>query len=129
MDEQPGLPVATCPACGLNVVPQESAGCPRCTTHPLVPRTLPPTGTVWAFTVQRYAPKSPPYVPPPGGFSPFVVAYVQMSDGSRVEGIVEQVSPDEVAIGQPVRFVSCVDVPRFVPADSTTSTTGTEEAA
>jgi uncharacterized OB-fold protein len=72
-------------------------------------------GTIWSYTVQRFAPKAPPYVPSGTEFEPFVVAYVQTPDGIRIEGIVEGIALDEVRIGAQVRLISTTDVPRFVP--------------
>jgi uncharacterized OB-fold protein len=72
-------------------------------------------GTVWTYTVQRFAPKSPPYRPCGGGFEPFIVAYVETDDGVRIEGIVEDIDPAQMRIGLPVRLVSVSDVPRYAP--------------
>lgn len=73
-------------------------------------------GVVWSWTVQRYAPKSPPYVPPAGGFRPFVVAYVELPEGVRVEAVMELPSDDSpaVAIGDRVRLGVLGGVPRAV---------------
>ena len=46
-------------------------------------------GTVWGFTVQRFAPKSPPYVAPEGGFVPFAVGYVDLPEGVKVEAVLD----------------------------------------
>jgi hypothetical protein len=48
-------------------------------------------GTVWGYTVQRFAPKSPPYVPPADGFVPFAVGYVELPEGVKVEARAELV--------------------------------------
>jgi uncharacterized protein len=107
------LRVARCPSCGLVVYPSTVGACPRCTASPLVLDVAHGDGVIWSCTVQRFAPKSPPYVPPDSGFEPFAVAYVETADGLRVEGIVATPDPAEVRIGQSVRLVSCEDVPRF----------------
>ncbi len=71
-------------------------------------------GVIWSCTVQRFEPKSPPYVVPPGGFAPFAVAYVETAEGFRVEGIVAAANPGDVHIGQRVMLTSVVDdVPRY----------------
>jgi uncharacterized protein len=59
-------------------------------------------GTVWTWTVQRFPPKSPPYVPPESGFEPFAVGYVELADGARVEAVLD-VDPASVHIGMRVR--------------------------
>lgn len=58
-------------------------------------------GTLWTWTVQRFPPKSPPYVPPPEGFTPFAVGYVELADGSRVEAVLDVEDP---YIGMPLRL-------------------------
>jgi len=60
-------------------------------------------GTVWTWTVQRFPPKSPPYVPPPEGFQPFVVGYVELAGGERIEAVLD-VDPVTVHIGMRVRL-------------------------
>jgi uncharacterized OB-fold protein len=112
------LAAARCPHCGLVVYPQNVTSCPRCTTEPLDRVNVPGDGVVWSYTVQRFAPKSPPYRPTGEQFEPFVVAYVQTSDGGRIAGVVEGIDPPDVRIGMPVRLISCHDVPRYLPATS-----------
>ena len=50
-------------------------------------------GVLWTWTVQRFPPKSPPYVPPADEFTPFAVGYVELADGSRVEAVLDVESP------------------------------------
>jgi uncharacterized OB-fold protein len=50
-------------------------------------------GVLWTWTVQRFPPKSPPYVVPPDGFVPFAVGYVELVDGSRIEAILDVETP------------------------------------
>jgi uncharacterized OB-fold protein len=63
-------------------------------------------GTLWTWTVQRFAPKSPPYLPPPGGFTPFVLGYVELPEGLRVAAVLEVGVEylDRLAIGTAVRI-------------------------
>jgi len=70
----------------------------------------PLTGSLWTWTVQRFEPKSPPYVPPPEGFQPFAVGYVELSTGERVMAILD-VSLDALRIGMPLKVVSAAGVP------------------
>ncbi len=53
-------------------------------------------GTVWGYTVQRFAPKSPPYVPPADGFAPFAVGYVELPEGVKVEAVIDCVDFDDL---------------------------------
>ena len=63
---------------------------------------LPAVGTLWTWTVQRFPPKSPPFVPPPGGFAPFAVGYVELDGGARIEAVLD-VDPASVHIGMTLR--------------------------
>src|SRR5438067_13893339 len=110
------LPAAQCRRCELVVYPRSATSCPRCGSEPLAAVDVPSDGAVWSYTVQRFAPKSPPYRQPGPDFVPFVFAYVQTADGGRIAGIVEGVEPEDMRIGLPVRLASCTDVPRFTPA-------------
>jgi uncharacterized OB-fold protein len=65
--------------------------------------------------VQRYAPKSPPYQVPPGGFEPFAVGYVELEEGVRVAAVLEVDDLDEVRIGMPLTVTAGQGVPRARP--------------
>jgi uncharacterized protein len=79
------------------------------------PRELSREGVLWTWTVQRFAPKSPPYEPPSRGFQPFAVGYVELPEGVRVEAIVEVGDLESLHVGMPVRLAPSTGVPRFVP--------------
>ncbi|AIY15868.1 DNA-binding protein [Pimelobacter simplex] len=112
--EAPVLRGSRCADCG-NVAFPEAAGCQRCGGTALSPLDLARRGTVWAHTVQRFAPKSPPYVPPAGGFAPFAVGYVELPDGVRVEAVLDAIDIDDPAelTGAVVTLVATEPVPRF----------------
>jgi len=103
-----------CSPCG-NVAYPAAAGCQRCGSSDLVSVELGTTGTVWAHTVQRFAPKSPPYVPPAEGFAPFAVGYVDLPDGVKVEAVLEATTVDDPAelVDARVTLVATEPVPRF----------------
>jgi len=62
---------------------------------------LAPRGTLWSWTVQRFRPKSPPYVGSEGAFSPYLVGYVEFPEGLIVEGrIAARADRDELRVGQ-----------------------------
>ena len=84
----PRLHGSRCGHCG-NVAFPVADGCQRCGQQDMHAIELAEHGTVWGFTVQRFAPKSPPYVPPAGGFVPFAVGYVELSDGVKVEAVLD----------------------------------------
>ena len=70
-------------------------------------------GTVWGFTVQRFAPKAPPYVVPVGGFVPFAVGYVELPEGVRVEAVLDCTDFSELDGDAEVTLVAAEPVPRF----------------
>lgn len=99
--DPPRLLGSRCGSCGTVVFPG-AGSCPRCSQAAMEPHALPDRGTVWTWTVQGFAPK-PPYVPPPGGFVPFPVGYVDLG-----EVLVEAhllVDRSALDIGTPVRLV------------------------
>jgi len=100
-----------CVPCG-NVAYPVASGCQRCGSTELAPVSLARRGVVWAHTVQRFAPKSPPYVPPAEGFVPFAVGYVELPEGVRVEAVLESVDGEELA-GAEVTLIATTPVPRF----------------
>jgi uncharacterized OB-fold protein len=102
-----------CAGCAVAAYPAESA-CPRC-GGPAEPVALSGTGTLWTWTVQRYAPKSPPYVPPAAGFTPFAVGYVELPEGVRVLAALD-IAPEAAEIGMPVTLTAGDGVPRAAGA-------------
>jgi uncharacterized OB-fold protein len=112
--EPPRLTGSRCRDCG-NVAFPEATGCQRCGGADLDAVALADSGTVWAHTVQRFAPKSPPYVPAAEGFAPFAVGYVELPDGVRVEAVLEATTIDDPTelTGATVTLVATTPVPRF----------------
>ncbi|MFD7181649.1 Zn-ribbon domain-containing OB-fold protein [Streptomyces sp. NPDC059904] len=108
-----GLQGARCRGCSVAVYPADAA-CPRC-GGPAEPAVLSCAGTLWTWTVQRYAPKSPPYQPPPGGFEPFAVGYVELADGVRIAAVIEVDDLDTIRIGMPLTIGAGDGVPRARP--------------
>jgi len=114
----PPLRGSRCTGCG-NVAFPAAVGCQRCGSSAVTPLALAGHGVVWAHTVQRFAPKSPPYVPPAEGFQPFAVGYVELSDGVRVEAVLESSDHPEydALAGAEVTLVATDPVPRFATRD------------
>lgn len=104
-----GLHGSRCADCAVATYPAGPA-CPRC-GRPAEPIVLSDTGTLWTWTVQRYAPKSPPYLPPAAGFVPFTVGYVELPEGVRVL-VTLDILPEDVEIGMPVTITAGDGVPR-----------------
>jgi uncharacterized OB-fold protein len=94
-----------CVACGTVTFPVQRS-CPRC-THDVVERhPLPREGLLWAWTVQGFPPKSPPYSGSAEQFQPFGVGYVELDGELRVESILTTADPDALRIGMPMRLVA-----------------------
>ena len=100
-----------CLHCGTVAFPP-ARGCQSCGRLSQVPLQLGSRGTVWGFTVQRFAPKSPPYVVPPDGFVPFAVGYVELPEGVKVEAVLDCTDFAELH-GAEVTLVAAEPVPRF----------------
>ncbi|MEW2626132.1 OB-fold domain-containing protein [Streptomyces sp. NPDC048106] len=111
-----GLPGARCPGCSVAVYPADDT-CPRC-GGPAERAALDGAGTLWTWTVQRYAPKSPPYEPPPGGFQPFAVGYVELDAGVRVAAVLDVGDLGAIRIGMPLTVTAGDGVPRARPTTS-----------
>jgi len=65
---------------------------------------LPSEGHIWTWTVQRFRPKSPPYVGPEA-FEPFAIAYVQLGELIIVETRLTGFAFDTLKVGLPCRLV------------------------
>lgn len=89
------------------------------------PTPLGRAGTIWSWTVQRFAPKSPPYAGPQP-FEPFALAYVELPGEVIVESRLTGVDFDTLACGQPVRLTT---IPFATAADGATLTTYAFEPA
>jgi uncharacterized OB-fold protein len=80
-DGEPHLIGGRCKECGNHTFPV-MPGCPKCSGMEIEAVPLGTTGTLWAWTVQGFPPKSPPYLGEndPDKFKPFGVGYVELSD-------------------------------------------------
>ena len=83
------------------------------------PQQLPRHGHLWSYTIQRFAPKSPPYEGPEP-FEPFAVGYVTLDNMIIVESRLAEVSFDELRIGMPLEMIL---VPFRTDRDGDTITT------
>ncbi len=101
-----------CANCG-NVAFPSAQGCQKCGASQMEPIVLSSRGTVWAFTIQRFAPKSPPYVPPVDGFKPFAVGYVELPEGVKVEAVLDCADFIDLENNAVVELVTTEPVPRF----------------
>jgi uncharacterized OB-fold protein len=112
-----------CLHCGTVAFPA-ARGCQSCGRRATEPAELSEHGTVWGYTVQRFAPKSPPYVVPEGGFVPFAVGYVELAEGVKVEALVDCTNFAELEGQARVTLVSAEPVPRFATDPALVRTEG-----
>lgn len=117
-NESPRLQGSRCGHCS-NVAFPASVSCQRCGGSEMTQIELSTTGTVWTATIQRFPPKSPPYIPPAEGFVPFAVGYVELLEGVKVEALLDGTSAAEL-IGSEVHLVESQPVPRFARAAHST---------
>ena len=78
---KPHLIGGRCANCGNYTFPI-SPGCPKCAGSDIEAAILGTDGTLWAWTVQGFPPKSPPYLGAndPEQFEPFGVGYVELPE-------------------------------------------------
>lgn len=93
------LLLSRCPHCGL-VIWYPRAICPDCHSYPTEWITAAGTGTIYTFTVIRRA--------APGLFAdaaPYVVAYVELTEGPRMLTNIIGCDPGQVQVGSAVSVV------------------------
>lgn len=66
---------------------------------------LPDRGTLWSYTVQRFAPKSPPFAGTEP-FAPFAVGYVELSGMCIVASRLKCASFAELRLGMPMELTT-----------------------
>ena len=97
--DAPILIGSACRACGTVTFPRQ-ASCPRCTSTDVAVHHLARKGTLWSWTVQRFRPKSPPYVGEDSEeFEPYGVGYVELPGEVRVEARLTESDPARLRIG------------------------------
>ena len=104
-DRKPALLGSRCTACGYHAFPS-IASCARCggTTTEIV--ELPRRGKLWAFTVQRFMPKTP-YLSSEttATFRQYGVGYVELPGALRVEARLTENDPAKLAVDQEMELV------------------------
>lgn len=76
-------------------------------------------GMLWSWTVQRFRPKSPPFVGPDAdAFQPYSVGYVEFPEGIIIEGRID-VDVDSVALEIGMKMETTV-IPLFAGGDGRT---------
>ena len=69
------------------------------------PVELATEGKLWSYTVQRFRPKTPPYIGADDdkSFTPFALGYVEFQGQVIVEGRIVGADAADLKIGQPMR--------------------------
>lgn len=95
----PRLIGSRCRRCGTVTFPRQ-ASCARCTSTDVEEHLLARRGELWSWTVQRFRPKTPPYVgPETDEFEPYGVGYVELPGECRVEALLSEADPAALRIG------------------------------
>jgi uncharacterized OB-fold protein len=103
-EQEPRLVGSACERCGTVTFPSQ-ASCPRCTSEDVRPRELATRGRLWTWTIQHFAPKSPPYLK--AGveeFAPYGVGYIELPGEVRVEARLTESDPERLRIGMPMKL-------------------------
>ena len=102
--DAPRLIGSECRVCGVVAFPAQSS-CAACTSSDVTERRLARRGTLWTWTIQCFAPKSPPYAGDPDEFEPYGVGYVELAGEVRVEARLTEADPERLRIGMPMELV------------------------
>ncbi|BBZ24286.1 Zn-ribbon domain-containing OB-fold protein [Mycolicibacter hiberniae] len=98
-----------CQDCGDTAFPRRDS-CGSCGADGVVEAQLAIRGTLWSWTIQRFPPPSPPYVPTGDDFTPFGLGYVELPGEVIIETRLTCADPDRLRIGMPMRLVG-IEVP------------------
>ena len=103
--DEPRLVGGRCADCGNHTFPY-LPGCAKCTGSNMEKVHLGTQGTLWAWTVQAFPPKSPPYLgeSDPEKFKPFGVGYVSLPE-VIVEGRLTESEPANLDEGMMMELV------------------------
>lgn len=106
-EEGPRLKGAVCNDCGTHVFPAAS-GCSKCTGSSMSEAVLGTEGELWAWTVQGFPPKSPPYLgeTDPAKFKPYGVGYVTLANELKVETRLTEADSKVLKSGMPMRLTT-----------------------
>jgi uncharacterized OB-fold protein len=102
--DAPELVGSRCRRCGVVAFPGQRS-CAACTSDEVEERRLARRGTLWTWTIQCFAPKSPPYAGSAEDFEPYGVGYVELAGEVRVEARLTEADPQRLHIGMPMELV------------------------
>ncbi|MFI6865522.1 Zn-ribbon domain-containing OB-fold protein [Nocardia sp. NPDC050406] len=94
-----------CGTCAETDFPAQDS-CRRCGGVEMSTVRLADQGVLWSWTVQRFPPPSPPYVPRGGEFEAFGVGYVELPGEVIVEALLTESDAEKLRIGMPMRLTT-----------------------
>lgn len=106
-DPEPALIGSRCVGSGTYFFPPtDTSRAPGHAGGPTEPVRLSTRGTLWSYTSAGYKPPEP-YIEPPGGFTPFAIAAVQLAEeGLVVLGQVpSDIGVDDLTVGMEMELV------------------------
>ena len=103
--EAPELVGSRCRNCGIVAFPRAGVVRRRARRATSRQRRLARAGTLWTWTIQCFAPKSPPYAGGAEDFEPYGVGYVELAGEVRVEARLTESDPEQLRIGMPMELV------------------------
>lgn len=106
-DDGPRLIGMRCEDCDNYIFPYQK-GCSRCTGTNVERVALGTKGTLWAWTIQGFPPKAPPYLGEanPKAFKPYGVGYVEVDGQLKVEARLTESDPEKLHIGMPMKLTT-----------------------
>jgi uncharacterized OB-fold protein len=106
-DDGPRLIGCRCQDCDNHVFPF-TKGCARCTGANMERVELATSGKLWAWTIQGFPPKAPPYMgeSDPTKFRPYGVGYVELPNQVKVEARLTESDPKKLQSGQPMELTT-----------------------
>lgn len=107
-----------CGGCGEVDFPRPDS-CRRCGGADITTVRLADRGVLWSWTIQRFPPPSPPYVPVGDEFESFGVGYVELPGEVIVESRLTESDATALRIGMPM-VLTTLDVPTETGGMTTT---------
>ena len=109
----PKLLGVRCKSCDHHMFPAQK-GCPKCAGADIEPVELGTRGTLWAWTIQGFPPKAPPYLgeTDPAKFEPYGVGYVEIPGQAKIEARLTESDPTRLSAGMDMELVAqplCTD--------------------
>ncbi len=93
-----------CDSCGTVSFPAQQS-CPKCTGSAVSEIALPTRGTLWAYTIQGFPPKTPYLNADERPFRPYAVGYVNLGDEILVESRLIADDVDSLEVGDALQLI------------------------